>query len=280
MSNKLIITAAIVGSLPTKEKTPYVPITADEMAADAKACYEAGASVIHVHGRDENQKSTHEYEVFKEIHDKIKAICPELIVQISTGGRAGLGYESRAQGLQIEPEMASLTTGSINFPGMDNSVYENSPALIDKLATDMRDKEICPELEIFDASMIAPAVGLKTRGLLNFPMYFNFVMGLEQIQPASFNQLGLLLNTIPRDCHWNISGVGRTQIWTTYMGIALGGHVRVGLEDNIYYQKGQLATNAQLVERAAKLARDFGRAVATPEEAREILGIKKKTFFK
>lgn len=272
MNKKVIITAALVGSLPTKAQTPYVPITPAEIAADAKACYEAGAAVVHVHARDAKGNNTHDFEVFKEIYENIQAVCPEIIIQISTGGRAGLGYESRSKGLMLNPETASLTTGSVNFP---TSVYENSPELVYKLAKDMQERNILPELEIFDASMIPPGVELLEKGILKAPLYFNFVMGMKNVQPASLGQLNLLLSMLPANCNWNISGVGKTQLWTTYMGIAMGGNVRVGLEDNLYLHKGQLGSNADFVARAARLANEFGRGVATPNEAREILGLKK-----
>lgn len=270
---KLIITAALVGSLPTKSQTQYVPITPEEIALDAKACYDAGASVVHIHARDNQEKSTHDLAIFSEINSRIKAICPEIIVQISTGGRAGLGYESRSKGLALNPESASLTTGSVNFP---TSVYENSPELVYKLAKDMKERNILPELEIFDASMIPPAIEMYEKGLLNAPLYFNFVMGMKNIQPATIGQLNLLLSMLPENSNWSISGVGRTQLWTTYMGICMGGNVRVGLEDNIYLHKGQLASNAQFVERVVRLSKEYGRDIATPDEAREILEINKK----
>lgn len=270
---KLIITAALVGSLPTKSQTPFVPITPEEIALDAKACYEAGAAVVHVHARDTEEKSTHDFAIFEEINSKIKAICPEVIVQISTGGRAGLGYESRSKALRLNPETASLTTGSVNFP---TSVYENSPELVYKLAQDMYERNILPECEIFDTSMIEPAIELSKKGLLKAPIYFNFVMGMKNIQPATIGQLHLLLSMLPENSNWNISGVGKNQIWTTYMGIAMGGNVRVGLEDNIYMYKGKLGSNAEFVARAVRLAKEFGREIATPDEARAILGIMRK----
>lgn len=273
MANKVIITAALTGSLPTKAQTAYVPITPEEIAQDAKACYQAGAAVVHIHARDANGNNTHDFEVFTAINARIKEVCPEVIVQISTGGRAGLGYESRSKGLGLNPESASLTTGSVNFP---TSIYENSPELVYKLAKDMHDRNILPELEIFDTSMIAPAIELYEKGLLKAPMYFNFVMGMKNIQPANIGQLNLLLGMLPPNCNWNISGVGRSQLWTTYMGIALGGNVRVGLEDNIYLHKGVLGSNADFVARTARLANEFGRGVATPDEARAIMGIVKK----
>ncbi|SHJ88783.1 3-keto-5-aminohexanoate cleavage enzyme [Dethiosulfatibacter aminovorans DSM 17477] len=268
---KLVITAALTGSLGMKEKTPHVPITPDEIAADALKCYKAGAAIVHVHARDPiTQKSVHTAEIFDEISKKIKKLCPELIVQISTGGRAGLSLESRLEAVQINPEMASFTTGSINFP---DHIYINSPELIERLAIEMQKRDIKPEVEIFDTGMIPTAMELCERGILKGPLYFNFIMGMKNIQPTNFNQLTLLLNSIPKESPWNISGIGKHQLYTTYLGICLGGNVRVGLEDNLYYSRGVLASNEQLVARAARLSREYGRDVATPEEARKILGM-------
>lgn len=268
--DKLIITVASVGSLPTKNNTPHVPITPDEIAQDALECYEAGATVLHVHARTPEGENTHELEIFEEIHEKVKRLVPEMIVQISTGGRAGLGFESRNKGLFVNPEMASLTTGSCNFP---NIVYENSPTLVRELATMMAEKNIKPELEIFDTSMIRPALDLYEEGIIKAPLYFNFVMGLKGAQEATFSQLNHLLSLIPKDALWNISGVGRNQIFTSFLGICLGGHVRVGLEDNIYYSKGVLAKNSDLVKRVVRLSKEYGREIATANEAREMLGL-------
>lgn len=269
--NKLIITVAPVGSVPKKKDTPYVPVTPEEISEDVYECYQAGAAVAHVHARDEKEMSTHDVEIFRSIHDKIKEKAPNIIVQISTGGRAGLTFESRGKGLVLNPEMASLTTGSCNFPKI---VYENSPELVNRLAQEMHNRKIKPELEIFDTSMIAPALELYKKGLVEKPLYFNFVMGLKGGQPATASQLTHLLTMIPKDAIWNISGVGKAQLFTAFLGIALGGHVRVGLEDNIYYHKGKLARNADLVKRVVRLAKEYGREIASPDEAREILGLK------
>lgn len=267
---KLIITIAPVGSLPKKKDTPYVPITTDEIINDVLECYKAGASVAHIHARDENENSIHDIEIFKKIHDGIKEKAPDMIVQISTGGRAGLNYESRSKGLFVNPEMASLTTGSCNFP---NSIYENSPKLIRDLLSEMNERNIKPELEIFDTSMIDQAIQLGKENLLEKPLYFNFVVGLKNCQPATVNQISYLINRIPEDSVWNISGVGKTQLLTTFLSIPLGGHVRVGLEDNIYYSKGKHAKNSDLVKRVVRLAKEYNREVATPDEARKILGL-------
>lgn len=267
---KLIITVAMTGSLPTKEQNPAVPITPDEIAQDALDCYRAGASVVHIHARDPEGKNCHDVAVFQEIHDKIKALAPELIVQLSTGGRAGMNYESRRQCLLVNPEMASLSTGSINFA---TSVYANEPQLVRDLAQMMCERRIKPELEIFDTSMIAPALELARQGLLQKPLYFSFIMGAKNCQTASVGQLAHLLTLLPPDAEWSIGGIGAHQAVMNLLGVAAGGHVRVGMEDNLYYTKGVLASNVQLVERVAGIARQIGREIATPAEARAILGL-------
>ena len=270
MMRKLIITAALTGSLPTKEQNPNVPITPDEIAQDALACYNAGAAVVHIHARNAEGKNCHDTAVFQEIHDKIKALAPELIVQLSTGGRAGMSFESRRGCLFVNPERASLSTGSVNFP---TSVYENSPTLITQLAEMMHERHIMPEIEVFDTSMVAPAVELKKKGLIDGPLYLNFVMGMRNVQPANIGQLSHLLTMIPDDALWSISGVGANQVTTMLLGLAAGGNVRVGLEDNLYQTKGVPASNVSLVERVARIAKDVGREIASPAEAREILGL-------
>lgn len=267
---KLIITAALTGSLPTKEKNPAVPISPDEIAQDARRCYEAGASVVHIHARDRDGKNCHDTAIFQEIHDKIKALAPELIVQLSTGGRAGMSYESRRKCLFVCPEMASLSTGSVNFA---TSVYANEPQLIDDLAQMMRERNIKPEMEIFDTNMIRPGIQLEERGLIQKPLYFSFIMGARNCQEASIGQLAHLLTLLPPGAEWSVGGIGANQITVNMFGIAAGGHVRVGLEDNLYYKKGVLASNVQLVERVARIAREIGREIAAPADARALLGL-------
>ncbi len=266
--DKLIITAAVTGSLPTRRMTPHVPITPEEIVRDGMACEAAGASVIHLHARDPRDESpASDYALFEAICQGIRSET-RLISQISTGGRAGMAYEQRCERLKLKPEMASLTTGSVNFP---NSVYENSPDLIEALAADMQTYGIKPEMEIFDVSMISNATALLAKGLVAAPLHFDFVMGLKGAIPASVENLVHMRNTIPGDATWTVAGIGRAQLPMTTHAILMGGHVRVGLEDNIYYRRGELATNAQLVERVVQLARIVGREVATPDEARQIL---------
>lgn len=267
---KLIITVAPTGSLPTKTMNPYVPVTPSEVIQDAYDCYQAGASIVHIHGRDHEQKPTHDVNFFAETIAGINSKC-NIIIQISTGGRAGQTYESRSPALALPgAEMASLTTGSVNFP---TTAYVNEPALIEYLAKDMLKNNLKPELECFDVSMINNAVDLLNRGLLRAPLHFNFVMGLKGAIPFSLKNYVHLLDTIPTGSTWNVSGVGPAQLQAAVPAIISGGHVRVGLEDNIYYKKGQLATNVQLVERVVRLAKELGRDIATPDEARQILQI-------
>jgi 3-keto-5-aminohexanoate cleavage enzyme len=268
--DKLIITVAVTGSLPTKLVTPHVPITPEEIVRDGIACEAAGASVIHLHARDPQDESpATDFALFESMCHGIQTKT-RLITQISTGGRAGMAYEQRCERLKLKPEMASLTTGSVNFP---NSVYQNSPGLIDALAADMQRYGIKPEMEIFDVSMISNATALLAKGLVAAPLHFDFVMGLKGAIPASVENLVHMRNTIPADATWTVAGIGRAQLVMTTHAILMGGHVRVGLEDNIYYRRGELATNAQLVERVVQLAKILGREIATPDEARQMLNL-------
>jgi len=265
---KLIITVAPTGSLPTKEMTPHVPITPQEIIETGIRCESAGASIIHVHARDPlDGSSSNRYPVFEEIYQGLKEKT-NLIIQISTGGRAGMAYEQRCERLRLRPEMASLTTGSVNFP---NSVYENSPELIKALARDMLDLGIKPEIEVFDVSMINNGVLLAQEGLILRPLHFDFVMGLKGAIPAGIDHLVHLKNSIPHDATWTVAGVGPAQLPMNLHAVMMGGHVRVGLEDNIYYKRGKLATNEALVERMVRFSGELGREVATPDQAREIL---------
>lgn len=268
--DKLIITVAPTGSLPTKKMTPYVPIHPDEVIETGIKCESQGASVIHVHARNpENESPSTDYALFRAMVDGLKTHT-NLIIQISTGGRAGASYKDRSERLNLRPEMASLTTGSVNFP---NSVYANSPELIESLARDMHHLKIKPEMEIFDVSMIQNAVALESKGLTIPPLHFDFVMGLKGAIPATIENLVHLKNSIPPQATWTVAGIGPAQLLLSTHAILMGGHVRVGLEDNIYFRKGELASNEQLVERTVRMARELGREVAKPGEARKILGL-------
>jgi 3-keto-5-aminohexanoate cleavage enzyme len=269
-ADKLIITVALNGSVPTKAMNPNVPITAEELGIAAAACQEAGASIVHVHARDAAGKPTLDPEIFARIHAEISART-DLIVQISTGARAGADTEARAESVRrIRPEMASLTTGSMNFP---DQVYENGFPVIERLAEVMQEAGTKPEMEIFEAGMIENALGLIAKGLVTPPLHFDFVLGSRGSQSATARQLVYLAESIPPESTWCVAALGRWQLPMGILAIAMGGHVRVGLEDNIYYRRGELASNPQLVARMARIAAEAEREVATPDEARALLSM-------
>ena len=269
--SKLIITVALNGSVPTKKMNPHTPITPDEIAEAAVRCREAGASVAHVHARDLEGRATLDPDIFAEIH-RLVSEKTDMVVQISTGGRADLDAEVRANPvLRIKPEMASLTTGSMNFP---DQVYANSFETVETLAKAMKTAGTMPEMEIFEAGMIDNAILLLKEGLVEEPLHFDFVMGSRGSQPATARQLVFLSESVPKDATWTVAGMGRHQLQMAILAIAIGGHARVGLEDNIYYRYGQLASNEELVARVARLAAEAEREVATPAEARQIMSLK------
>jgi len=265
---KLIITVAPTGSVPTKALTPHVPVTPEEIAETAVRCREAGASVFHVHARDAAARPTLDPDVFARIFEWVTAHT-DLVVQISTGGRAGMDPEARVAAVRrLRPEMASLTTGSMNFP---DRVYANPFDEIEYLAAAMQEAGSKPEMEIFEPGMIANALLLVEKGLATPPLHFDFVLGSRGSLPASPRNLLFLSESIPPGATWTVAGIGRWQLPLAAQAIVMGGHVRVGLEDNLYYRKGELATNEQLAARVARVAAELGRPVATPAEAREIL---------
>ncbi|WP_316979387.1 BKACE family enzyme [Shumkonia mesophila] len=266
---KLIITVAPVGSVPRKKDTPHIPITTQEIIDDALRCEDAGAALVHIHVRDAEERSSDDPKLFAEVVETLRERS-RLIIQISTGGRAGTNLDSRAQRLDCKPEMASLTTGTVNFPDF---VFMNPLDVIEGLAAKMQRLAVKPEMEIFDVAMIQNAINLYNKGLVAGPMHFDFVMGIPGAIPASVDHMVHMLRCLPPGSTWTASGIGRAQLPVNTHAILMGGHVRVGLEDNIYYRKGVLATNAQLVERMVKFATEFGREVATPDEARVMLGL-------
>lgn len=272
MNSPLIITIAPTGSVPTKQQNPYLPTTPEEIGKTARLCREAGAAIIHIHARDTSGQPTLDPDIFAEIDAAIRAHCPDIIIQISTGGRAGTDPQQRTAAVQrLKPEMASLTTGSINFA---DRVYENSHATIELLARTMKQVGTKSEFEIFDTGMIETAKRVVQNGWADPPLHFNFVLGLPGgTQPATPKQLLHLVESLPPNSTWTVSGIGRHQLPMGVLGIVLGGHVRVGLEDNLYYTQGMLASNEMLVKRIVRIATELGREIATPEQARILLGL-------
>src|SRR5213594_84595 len=259
--DKLIITVAPTGSVRRKKDTPHVPVTPDEIAETAYRCEQEGAAIIHVHCRDENERPTSRFDIFRESVDKIRKRT-KLVVMTSTSGIAGQTDKDRATPLKTNPEMGSLTTGTLNFVGRKPSVvYVNTPETVQFLAKTMLDQNIKPELEAFDA------------GFVKEPAHFQLVMGVDGGVPATPENLLHMRNQLPPTATYVVAGMARMQLPMTTMAIVLGGHVRVGLEDNLYLKKGVLARNEELVARARHLAGDLQREVASPDEARVIMGL-------
>jgi len=274
----VIITAALVGAEVTLEQLPHLPVTPEAIAAAAAEAAAAGATVVHLHVRDSRGEPTQDAEVFAETVGLIRART-DVIVQVSTGGAVGMTASERLQpvtglgGDQL-PEMASLTTGSCNF---GDEVFANPLPMVRAFAQAMAERGIKPEIEVFDAGMIESAVVLVGEGLLLEPLHFNLVMGVPGAIPASAKSLLHLVESLPRGATWTVSGIGRGQLRMSVLGLVLGGHVRTGLEDNIFYSKGVLAeSSAQLVARVARLAGELGRPVATAAQARDLLGLERR----
>lgn len=267
---KLIITTALTGNVPTRERTPHVPITPQEIADDVARCAAAGASLFHIHARDPRGKPTLDMPVFKDTVRRVKAQTPEVIIQLSTGARAGKDWEARANPVRLLPEMASFTTGSNNLPGI---VYENAPDFIEFLAGVFRDTGVKPEIEVFETGMISNALHLAKKGFLAHPLHFDFVLGAPGSMPGTVRNLVFLADSLPPGSTWTVAGIGRAELPLAAAAIAMGGHVRVGIEDNLILPDGTLATNAQLVEKVAVIAQTMGREIASPKDARRILSL-------
>ena len=268
-----IITVAITGSVPKKIDNPTIPITVSEQIESTRMCYDAGASLVHLHVRNEDESPSSDVNKFKELLAGIKESCPNIIIQFSTGGR-GRSHEERGQMLYLKPDMASLATGSVNFP---TYIYENHPSLINDLAHSMLNNSIKPEVEIFDLAMLYNAFELVKSGLLIEPVHVQFVFGIKNALPAKKDILKFQINELKKylpQSTWTAAGLGKSQLIVNEWSLELGGHCRTGLEDNIKYDKTRLANgNDELVERLALLSKKFNRPVATPTEAREILGL-------
>ena len=267
---KLIITVALTGNVPTKQMNPHVPLTPDEIAADVRRCADAGAALFHVHARDAQQRPTLDPSVFKENACKIKELAPGVIIQMSTGGRAGKDWEARVNPIRLLPEMGSFTTGSNNLPGI---VYENSPQFIEYLARVFQETDVKPEIEVFETGMISNAMYLYNKGLIRPPFHFDFVLGVPGSMPGTVKNLQFLSESIPPGSTWTVAGIGKAEIPLSTAAIVMGGHVRVGLEDNLYMPDGSPASNPLLVEKIVRIAHEVGRGIATPDEARSILSL-------
>ena len=271
MTVPAIITVAITGAIPRKADTPAVPVTPSEQIESTHEAFEAGASVAHIHVRNPDESPSSDPELFARVQEGIVKHCPKMIVQFSTGGR-GRSQNERGRMLYLKPDMASLATGSVNFPAQ---IYENPPQLIEDLSRSMLENNVKPEIEVFDVAMLYNAKNLADRGLLKRPCQVQFVMGIPNALPARRKLLEFLISELKElmpDATWSAAGIGRHQLEVNQWCLELGGHVRTGLEDNIKFDKDRLArSNGELVSRVAGLCSKYGRHAASAEEARQII---------
>ena len=271
MSTPCIIAVAITGSLPRKKDNPAVPITVSEQVESTHAAFEAGASLVHLHVRNDDETPSSSPDRFARVLEGIRRHCPGIVTQVSTGGRSGAGRERGAM-LQLKPDMASLATGSVNFP---TRVYDNPPDLVDWLAAEMKAHGVKPEVEAFDLSMIFQAAAMHADGRIPDPLHVQFVMGIKNAMPVDRAVFEFYVRTLDRlapGSTWTGAGIGREQLTLIKWSLELGGHCRTGLEDNVRLDRHTLApSNAALVAQAAALCVEHGRSIATPREARALL---------
>ena len=271
--DKLIISCCICGAEVTKENNPAVPYTVEEIAREAKSAYDAGAALIHLHVRWDDGTPTQDKGRFQECVDAIRKVCPDVIIQPSTGGAVGMTDLEKLQSTEITPtpEMATLDCGTCNFGG--DEIFINTDNTINNFGDIMKERGIKPECEVFDKGMIDLALKAAKKGHIDYPIHFDFVLGVQMT--ATVRDLVFMATSIPAGCTWTATGIGKTAWDIAAATIAMGGHVRVGFEDNVYMSKGVLAkSNGEMVERVVQMAKLMNREVATPAEARQILGLK------
>jgi 3-keto-5-aminohexanoate cleavage enzyme len=273
MTTPCIITVAITGSVPKKQDNPAVPITVEEQVESTQAAFEAGAVLAHLHVRNDDGSPTSDPARFARLLEGIRKHCPGMITQLSTGGRSGAGRE-RGGMLSLRPDMASLATGSVNFP---TRVYDNAPDLVDWLAAEMRQYGVKPEIEAFDLSMIFQAAAMLRAGKIPGPLHVQFVMGVKNAMPVDRETFEFYVRTLERiapGSTWTGAGIGRDQATVARWSLELGGHCRTGLEDNIRLDKDRLApSNAALVQQVVALCAEYGRRPASVAEARSMLAL-------
>lgn len=276
LQDKVIITVATTGAWPQKSDTPYVPLTPEEIAEEVYACWQAGAAIAHIHVRDDEGKASMDFNKFKKTVELIRAKedC-DIVLNLTTSGGLGLDDEIRMKPFtELKPELASYDCGSMNW--LHNSVFENSPQFLEKLGTRMQEVGVKPEIEIFDVGMVYNALYYLKKGILKAPLHFQFVLGAAGGMPATIENLVFLQKLIPEGSTWGALGIGKGHMPIHMAAIAMGGHLRVGMEDNILFSKGVLAkSNTEFIVRAKNLVREYGKEIATPDEARQILGVGK-----
>ncbi|WP_121662079.1 3-keto-5-aminohexanoate cleavage protein [Metabacillus litoralis] len=271
--SKVILTVAPTGAWPTKKETPYVPLQPEEIADEVYACYQAGASIAHIHVRDDEGNASMSFEKFEKTVKLIRERC-DIVLNLTTSGGIGLMDDVRIKPfVELKPEMASFDCGSMNW--QHSTVFENSPKFLEKLGQTMQEHEVKPEIEIFDAGMVYNALYYFKKGILKAPLHFQFVLGAAGGMAATVENLVFLKSLIPEGSTWSAFGIGKGHLPILYATLALGGHLRVGMEDNIFYAKGRLAkSNVEFVERTKRTVAEIGKEIATPDEARSMLGLK------
>ncbi|HPJ23542.1 MAG TPA: 3-keto-5-aminohexanoate cleavage protein [Bacillota bacterium] len=273
--DKLIITCAITGAEVTKDMNPAVPYTAEEMAESAFQAYQAGASIIHLHARYDDGTPTQDKKRFKEIHDAIKKRCPDVIIQVSTGGAVGMSRDERLDVLNIQPEMATLDCGTLNFGGDD--IFVNTENDIQYFAEKMNAMGVRYEMECFEKGHIDTTLRFIKKDVIKNHLHYSFVLGVRGGMSGEERDFLFLKDSIPQGATFSVAGIGRYEFTLAELSIKHGGHVRVGLEDNLYVEKGVLAkSNGALVEKVVSIAKKYGREIATPEETRRILKMENK----
>ncbi|MFP3154733.1 3-keto-5-aminohexanoate cleavage protein [Lachnospiraceae bacterium ZAX-1] len=276
MENKVIITAALTGAMTPKEANPNIPLTPEEIAEDAYKCWQSGAAVVHLHMRNDAGVGTMDKEKFKKTVDLIKERkdC-DIVINCTTSGDNTASYEQRMAHLPyVKPEMASYDAGSFNW--MPNGIFDNSPQFLNALGLKMKELGIKPEMEIFDSGFMNIVKYYVKKEVLAAPCHYQFVLGVLGGMEATVKNLQYLHDLLPEGATWSAFGLGKQHMPIMYATLALGGHLRVGLEDNIYYSQGELASNVSLVERAARVIKEYGKEPATPDEARQILNLPRK----
>ena len=271
---KLIITAAICGAEVTKKQNPNIPYNVREIGIEAEKAFLAGASIIHLHVREDDGTPTQDIKRFQACVNEIKNRCPDVIVQPSTGGAIGMSNEERLQPIFMDPppEMATLDCGTMNFGG--DEIFVNTENTIIHFAQEMNSRGIKPELECFDKGMIDMAMRLNKKGYIKDPMHFNFVLGVIGGIAATSRDLIFMIDSISKNSTFTVCAIGRHEFPMVILSIVMGGHARVGFEDNIYLSKGILAkSNSELVEKIVRISKKVGRDIASPYEARKILGL-------
>ncbi len=270
---KIMITAAICGAEVMKDHNEHVPYTVDEIRDEALRAYNAGASIIHLHVREDDGRPTQDKDRFDQCMKAIRSVCPDVIIQPSTGGAAGMTNDERLQPLELNPEMATLDLGTLNFGG--DVIFVNTENTIKEFAYRMKSRGIKPELEVFDRSMINMGLRLHDKGLIDDVLHFNLVMGVNGGIGGSLSEFAFMVDSLPKGATYTATGIGRYQFQLAALAAVHGGHIRVGFEDNIYLEKGVKAlSNGQLVEKAVRIARELGREIMSPGEARLLLGLR------